>query len=67
MDPLSALLSSGGGGLSVAPSSSASTGPAHIGGFVFSPKSSTLPPVAWIAIAAAAAVALVVLLPRRRS
>lgn len=46
------LLSGGAGGLSLSTSSSARTGPATIGAFSFAPKSSTLPPVAWIALAA---------------
>lgn len=57
---LDVLLSGGQGGISVPSSAYSSTGPVDQGGFYFAPKSSTLPPVAWIAIAAAALLALIV-------
>lgn len=53
---LSAL--TGGGGFSGSSSATSSSGPVSTGGFTFAPKSSTLPAVAWVAIAAVAALVL---------
>lgn len=50
MGGLSALM--GGGGFSGSSSATSSSGPVSQGGFVFSPKASTIPPVAWLALAA---------------
>lgn len=55
MDPF-AFLTGGQGGLSIPSSATAYTGAQTAGGFHFAPKSSTIPPVAWIALAAAAVV-----------
>jgi hypothetical protein len=56
-------LAGGGGGFSGS-SEANSTQNLGLGGFQFAPKSSTIPPVAWIALAAVGAVALVLLLKR---
>jgi hypothetical protein len=55
---LGALMGGGGGGFSGSSSATSSTGAVTLGGFTFSPKASTIPPVAWIAIAVVAAVFL---------
>jgi hypothetical protein len=59
MNPLDLL---GGGGFSGSSSATSGVGQVSQGGFNFSPKSSTLPAFAWLAIGA---VALVLLLRRK--
>lgn len=61
------LLGAGGGGFSGSSSASsdATTGAVGFGGFNFQPKGGSFPPMAWVAIAAAAAVALIVFARRR--
>ena len=57
MGGLSALM--GGGGFSGSSSATSSSGPVSQGGFVFQPKASTIPPMAWIALGLVALVFLV--------
>lgn len=61
MLPMLAGMMGGGGGFSGSSSATSSTGAVTMGGFQFSPKASTLPPIAWIAVGV---VALVLLLRR---
>jgi MYXO-CTERM domain-containing protein len=56
MNPMDLM---GGGGFSGSSSATSSSGPVTQGGFNFSPKASTLPPVAWIALAAVALIFLI--------
>lgn len=57
--------SSGGFSGSSTASSDANTGAVGFGGFTFQPKGGNLPPVAWIALAAAAALVALVMLRKR--
>lgn len=57
-------IATGGGGFSGSSSSESTAGPVTAGGFIFAPKSGSLPTAAWVAIAA---VALALVLIRGRS
>lgn len=59
MGALLGMFGGGGGGFSGSSEATSGTGALTLGGFNFSPKASTIPPVAWIAIAAVAIVLLV--------
>lgn len=65
---LGSLLTGGAGGFSgsSAASSDATVGAVGFGGFNFQPKGGNLPPVAWIALAAAAGLVAIVYLARKR-
>lgn len=63
---LDLFLSGGQGGLNLSTPATSSTGAIALGGFHFAPKSSTLPPIAWIALAAVGVIGLAAFLKRRR-